>query len=234
MAKDIYDVLYNSRPVRAERKRLTEYIPQHSVPPSVTVRTLVGSLLCMGADSPCAHCDVRCRYGREWLKMIEGGKVPQKYLRKGGQSMPTQEKKRYTPDEMADVLRSKATARGDDALRDAAEMLEDLSDRVERLRARVRFADERKAAADNAARRQLQKDLVLLSAYTGYQLVPNKHYHDVQKVYSEALGRPVMTHEMADVALHDEVKRALRLNLGYIIARAYGLEAATEGSNDHG
>ena len=227
--KNIYDVLFDARPARAERKATVDNALMHSIPPHVNARNLVGNLLCMGANSPCEKCEVKCRYGRDWIRLKASGNVPAKYLKNGGSNMPEKEKKTRTVDEMADILRMKARARGDDALTDAAEMLEDLNDRVELLRRKLRMADENRQHEQEANRRQLQEDLALLSAYTGYQLVPGEYFWAVQKKYSEAVGRPVMTHEMADEELHETVKKNMRLELGLMITRAYGKAAGNEG-----
>lgn len=46
---------------------------------------------------------------------------------------------------------------------------------------------------------------IILSAYTGYLLVDN--FGDVHEFVEKLLGRPVWTHQLADPAIHEEIRR---------------------------
>ena len=48
------------------------------------------------------------------------------------------------------------------------------------------------------------KEAVLISAYTGYLLVPN--FADVHKFCEELLGRQILTHEYAFKETHEEIR----------------------------
>ena len=48
------------------------------------------------------------------------------------------------------------------------------------------------------------KEAVLISAYTGFLLVPS--FADVHKFCEELLGRPILTHEYAFKETHEEIR----------------------------
>ena len=49
-----------------------------------------------------------------------------------------------------------------------------------------------------------KKEAVILSAYTGYLLVPD--FGDVHEFIEKLLGRPVWTHQLADPAIQGEIR----------------------------
>lgn len=50
-----------------------------------------------------------------------------------------------------------------------------------------------------------KQEAVILSAYTGYLLVPD--FSDVHEFIEKILERPVWTHQLADPAIHEEIKK---------------------------
>ena len=51
-------------------------------------------------------------------------------------------------------------------------------------------------------------EALLLSAYTGYLLVPD--FSDVHEFYEKTLGRPIYTHEFVDEKIVEEIKEKLK------------------------
>ena len=52
------------------------------------------------------------------------------------------------------------------------------------------------------------EEAILLSAYTGFLLVPD--FSDVHKFCEDTLGRPIWTHEFADQDVQKEIREKLR------------------------
>ena len=53
-----------------------------------------------------------------------------------------------------------------------------------------------------------RKEAILLSAYTGFLLVPD--FSEVHKFCEDTLGRPIWTHEFADQDVQKEIQEKLR------------------------
>lgn len=53
-----------------------------------------------------------------------------------------------------------------------------------------------------------RKEAILLSAYTGFLLVPD--FSEVHKFCEDTLGRPIWTHEFADSCVQKEIQEKLR------------------------
>ena len=53
-----------------------------------------------------------------------------------------------------------------------------------------------------------REEAILLSAYTGYLLVPD--FSQVHKFCEDTLGRPIWTHEFADQDVQKEIREKLR------------------------
>ena len=53
-----------------------------------------------------------------------------------------------------------------------------------------------------------KEEAILLSAYTGFLLVPD--FSDVHKFCEDTLGRPIWTHEFADQDVQKEIREKLR------------------------
>ena len=66
-----------------------------------------------------------------------------------------------------------------------------------------------------------RRECAILSAYTGYMLVPAGHFGEIHQIIQEALGRPVWTHEMASEKLQEQIREALRPQVQEIMERAY-------------
>ena len=60
-----------------------------------------------------------------------------------------------------------------------------------------------------------KREAVLISAYTGYLLVP--HFTDVAEYCQKLLGRPIYTHEYADPDLQRELQDKLRPRIAELI-----------------
>ena len=54
-----------------------------------------------------------------------------------------------------------------------------------------------------------RQEAILLSAYTGYMLLPSGEFGYVHEKIEKALGRPVWTHELAQKEVHERIKVAL-------------------------
>lgn len=64
-------------------------------------------------------------------------------------------------------------------------------------------------------------ELVTLSVYTGFLLVPEKHYDLVIQRMEAALGRPVFTHELASDALWQQARDKTREDVRRIVDAAF-------------
>lgn len=219
---NVQDVLRGvsiEKPLRQQEKSF--HIP--GVPEKVTPSMLANTLLCCGVKSPCETCSVKCRYGREWLQLKKEGKVPEKLLRwEAARKTRVIRTKMYEPDVMADLLKKKAELLQDDELLAAALVVEQLVDRIDRQKEKMEKASQMRKAERRDARRQLRDDLVLLTAYTGFRLVPLKAERRVEKIFSDILGEKVASVHI-DEDDHDIVREKLRFAVGEIIARGFGL-----------
>ena len=52
------------------------------------------------------------------------------------------------------------------------------------------------------------EEAILLSAYTGFLLVPD--FSEVHKFCEDTLGRPIWTHDFADRIVQNEIREKLR------------------------
>ncbi|MBQ8616272.1 MAG: hypothetical protein IJ418_02045 [Clostridia bacterium] len=207
------------KPMRESAESL--HIP--GIPEKVTVNMLVNTLLCCGIKSPCEMCGSMCRYGREWLKLKEEGKVPEKYI---GWEAARQERvikaKMCEPDVTADLLRKKAELLHDDELLAAAMVIEQLVNRNNLLKEKLEKAKYLRVSDKRNNARQLRDDLVLLTAYTGYRLIPLKQEKRVVKIFSDILGEKVADVHIDEEA-HARIRENLRFSVGEIIARGFGM-----------
>lgn len=64
-------------------------------------------------------------------------------------------------------------------------------------------------------------ELVTLSVYTGFLLVPENHYDMVIRRMEAALGRPVFTHELASDALWQQARNKIREDVRRIVDAAF-------------
>lgn len=65
-------------------------------------------------------------------------------------------------------------------------------------------------------------DLVLISAFTGYVMVPTGQFGLVHKKCEEALGVPILTHMLASEKLHERIREALMPEVEQLIVRVFG------------
>ena len=70
-----------------------------------------------------------------------------------------------------------------------------------------------------------QDEAILLSAYTGFLLVPD--FSEVHKFYEDALGRPIFTHEFADRDVQKEIQEKLRPQIMELIQNTTALRGPT-------
>lgn len=219
---NVQDVLRGvsiEKPLRQQKESF--HIP--GVPEKVTPSMLANTLLCCGVKSPCETCSVKCRYGREWLQLKKDGKVPEKLLRwEAARKTRVIRTKMYEPDVMADLLKKKAELLQDDELLAAALVIEQLVDRTNHQKEKLEKAAQLRRSERMEARRQLRDDLVVLSAYTGFRLVPLKAERRVEKIFADILGEKVDVANI-DEETHAVIREKLRFAVGKIIARGFGL-----------
>lgn len=78
---------------------------------------------------------------------------------------------------------------------------------------------------DGTQRKSLVCDeLVTLSVYTGFLLVPHQHYDLVIRRLEAALGRPVFTHELASDALWRQARDKVQEDVRRIVVAAFGAD----------
>jgi len=202
--------------------RTDESFRIQSVPDRVTVQQLVRSYLCLGIDSPCRSCQSLCRYGREWLQALDSGNVPEKYKKEVAAQRVREAKARMrTPDLTADLLREKGERLNDPDLIAAAMVVEELSDQNENKRKRLEKAAHRLSAEKKAGIRRMREALILLTAYTGYRLVPFQYEDKVLKTINDCLGVKNASLDLSEEE-HGVVRAKLRNAVGEVIARAFG------------
>ena len=68
-------------------------------------------------------------------------------------------------------------------------------------------------------------EAILLSAYTGFLLVPD--FSEVHKFCEDALGRPIFTHEFADLDVQKEIQEKLRPQIMELIQNITALRFPT-------
>lgn len=71
-----------------------------------------------------------------------------------------------------------------------------------------------------------RKEAILLSAYTGFLLVPD--FPEVKKFCEDALGMPIWTHEFADKDVQKEVQEKLRPQIMELIQNTSALTPPTQ------
>lgn len=70
-----------------------------------------------------------------------------------------------------------------------------------------------------------REEAILLSAYTGFLLVPN--FSEVHKFCEDTLGRPIWTHEFADSCVQKEIQEKLRPQIMDLIQHPTALRGPT-------
>ena len=70
-----------------------------------------------------------------------------------------------------------------------------------------------------------REEAILLSAYTGFLLVPD--FSEVHKFCEDALGRPIFTHEFADRDVQKEIQEKLRPQIMELIQNIAALRGPT-------
>ena len=79
---------------------------------------------------------------------------------------------------------------------------------------------------DGTQRKSLAIDeLVTLSVYTGFLLVPENHYDMVIRRMEAALGRPVFTYELASDILWKQARDKTREDVRRIVDAAFAANA---------
>jgi hypothetical protein len=54
-----------------------------------------------------------------------------------------------------------------------------------------------------------KQEAILISAYTGFMLLPSGEFDLIHEACEKALGRPIWTHELANEEVHKEIRTAL-------------------------
>lgn len=72
-----------------------------------------------------------------------------------------------------------------------------------------------------------REEAILISAYTGYMLLPTGHFDEVHKACEEAVGRPIFTHELAFSFVQEEIRTALRPRIFALV-----MDTFKEGADD--
>lgn len=217
--RDVLHGISIEKPLRKSEESF--HIP--SVPERVSAKQIMNRYLCMGPHSPCEQCDPPCRYGREWLEHKKNGTVPEVYKKEAAAQLVRAAKANMRdPNIMADILRRKGEELNDPDLVAAAIVMEELHDRNERQREKLTKAAQVRKSDRLTALNQLRKDLAVLSAYTGYRLVPLAKEDAVLKIVSKCLCKEMAVLDLSEEE-HETVRSKLRFAVGEIIARAYGL-----------
>lgn len=217
--RDVLHGISIEKPLRKSEESF--HIP--SVPEHVSAKQIMNRYLCAGPHSPCEQCDPPCRYGREWLEHKKNGTVPEVYKKEAAaQLMRAAKANMRDPNIMADILRRKGEELNDPDLIAAAIVMEELHDRNERQREKLTKAAQVRKSDRLTALNQLRKDLAVLSAYTGYRLVPLAKENAVLKIVCKCLCKEMAVLDLSEEE-HETVRSKLRFAVGEIIARAYGL-----------
>ena len=66
-----------------------------------------------------------------------------------------------------------------------------------------------------------REEAILISAYTGYMLVPSGEFGLVHEACEKALGRPVWTHEFASKQIQQQLKDALFPQVKTLIEKTF-------------
>ena len=72
-------------------------------------------------------------------------------------------------------------------------------------------------------------EAILISAYTGYMLVPKKYFSNIHKLCEDVLARPLWTHEFANKEVQNVIQEKLRPQ---IIELINSLEVPNDGKDD--
>ena len=54
-----------------------------------------------------------------------------------------------------------------------------------------------------------REEAILVSAYTGFMLLPGGEFGLIHEACEKALNRPIWTHEFASKEVHEEIRKAL-------------------------
>ena len=77
-----------------------------------------------------------------------------------------------------------------------------------------------------------KRELIIISAFTGYMLVPSGEFGLVAKASAKAIGRPIMTHEFAEPKIQEAIRKKLKPEIYKIIERAFGYVDFSEVPHD--
>ena len=77
-----------------------------------------------------------------------------------------------------------------------------------------------------------KRDLIIISAYTGYKLLPSGEFGLIAEASAEAIGRPIMTHEFADPNIQKAIREKLKPEIYKIIERVFGYVDFAEVTHD--
>lgn len=195
-----------------------------SIPSKVTVNQLIKSYLCQGMHSPCDGCPSMCRYGREWLQAIRDGRAPKQYYEEVAAKRESAARARMkNADAMADMLRQKGEAQNDLDLIAAAMVMETLSDSNENKREKLAEAHARRHSEKVNAHKRACRDLILLSAYTGYRLHPLSMEKEVFDLVRKTLDEDIHTLELTEEQ-HDKLRERLKPRVQMLIMRVFCTE----------
>lgn len=70
-----------------------------------------------------------------------------------------------------------------------------------------------------------KEELVLISAYTGFMLLPPGKFGLIHEAIEKAMGRPVWTHELASPLLFEELRKKLWPEIEKIVDKAFKEES---------
>lgn len=66
-----------------------------------------------------------------------------------------------------------------------------------------------------------KEELVTISAYTGFMLLPTGEFGLIHEAIEKAMGRPVWTHELASPLLLEELRKKLWPEVEKIVDKAF-------------
>ena len=66
-----------------------------------------------------------------------------------------------------------------------------------------------------------REELVLISAYTGFMLIPSGEFGQIHGVVERVMGRPVWTHEFAFKPFQEKMRESLWPEIEKIINKAF-------------
>jgi len=66
-----------------------------------------------------------------------------------------------------------------------------------------------------------KQEAILISAYTGFMLVPTGQFGLVHEACEKALGRPIWTHEFANKLVQEEIQEILLPKVLELVNKAF-------------